>query len=93
MESGNNNSTATANPEPTRSGQDRRLVGARVGWIALTLLVLTLSAFALPTAYALLQTVCQPGTTCLSFQLTQADPSLLQRLGLSSGTHCAPRQA
>ncbi|HEY8325302.1 MAG TPA: hypothetical protein VIG77_12470 [Ktedonobacterales bacterium] len=61
----------------------RGLVIARVGWIALTLLLLTLSAIALPRADALLQSVCQPGAPCLSTQLTQADLRLLHHLGLS----------
>jgi multidrug transporter EmrE-like cation transporter len=77
-------SPAASNAADTRLHRGRLLI-ARAGWIALTLLVLALSALALPTAYALLQTVCQPGTTCLSFQLTQVDPRLLQQLGLSPG--------
>ena len=69
----------------------RWLLIARVGWIALTVLILTLSAIAIPKADALLQSVCQSGTTCLSFQLTQADLRLLQQLGLSPGFLAAYR--
>ncbi len=58
---------------------------ARVGWIALTLLILLLSAIAIPRADALFQSICQPGTPCLSVQLTQADLHLLHQLGLSPG--------
>ncbi len=58
---------------------------ARVGWIALTLLILLLSAIAIPRANALFQSICQPGTPCLSVQLTQADLHLLHQLGLSPG--------
>jgi hypothetical protein len=61
------------------------LLVARAGWIALTLLVLTLTALSIPQAYALLQTICQPGTACLNFQLVQADLHALHQLGLSPG--------
>jgi hypothetical protein len=63
----------------------RWLLVARVGWVALTLLVLTLSAIAIPRAHALLQAVCQPGAQCLGIQLTPADLRQLQHLGLSPG--------
>jgi hypothetical protein len=50
-----------------RNGPETRLPGrslfiARAGWVALTLLVLTLNAVAIPRTDALLQAVCQPGT-------------------------------
>ena len=61
------------------------LVLARVGWIVLALLILLLSAIAIPRADALFQSICQPGAPCLSVQLTQADLRLLQQLGLSPG--------
>jgi signal transduction histidine kinase len=61
------------------------LMLARVGWIALTLLILLLSAIAIPRADALFQSICQPGTPCLSVQLTQADLHLLHQLGLWPG--------
>jgi hypothetical protein len=67
---------------PLRGGW---LVGARVGWVVLTLLVLALSALALPDAHALLRTVCQAGATCVSNQLAPADVAELRRLGLSLG--------
>ena len=51
----------------------------------LTLLVLTLSAIAVPGAYALFRSVCQPGLQCLSVQLTPVDLRLLHQLGLSPG--------
>lgn len=63
----------------------RWLFLARVGWIVLTLLILTLSAIALPRLDALAQSICQPGAQCLSVQLTQADLRLLHQLGLSPG--------
>ncbi|GAC1613772.1 MAG: hypothetical protein NVS4B7_05450 [Ktedonobacteraceae bacterium] len=82
-------SGAAASPE-TLDQADTHLLGnwlmlARVGWIALTLLILLLSALAIPRADALFQSVCQPGAPCLSVQLTQADLRLLHQLGLSSG--------
>jgi hypothetical protein len=63
----------------------RWLLIARMGWIVLMLLVLALSAIAIPRANALFQSVCQPGASCLNFQLTQADLRLLHQLGLSPG--------
>jgi len=62
----------------------RSLLIARAGWVALTLLVLTLNAVAIPRADALLQAVCQPGTVCIS-GLTTADLGQLHHLGLSPG--------
>jgi hypothetical protein len=74
----------------TQSQADTRLHGgwlliARVGWLVLTLLVLTLSAIALPRYYALAQSVCQPGAQCLLIQLRPVDLRLLHQLGLSPG--------
>ena len=43
----------------------RWLFIARAGWVALTLLVLTLNAIAIPQADALLQAVCRPGALCI----------------------------
>src|SRR5713101_8230356 len=62
----------------------RWLLIARVGWVALTLLVLALNAIAIPRADALLQAVCQPGALCIS-GLTPANLRQLQQLGLSPG--------
>src|SRR6266699_4906928 len=62
----------------------RGLFIARAGWVALTLLVLTLNAIAIPQANALLQAVCQPGAVCIS-GLTSANLRQLQQLGLSPG--------
>lgn len=56
----------------------------RVGWVALTLLVLTLNAIAIPRAFALLQAICQPGTECIS-GWTPAHLRQFQQLGLSPG--------
>jgi hypothetical protein len=81
----------TSAGSPTAPGADetrlhgRWLLVTRVGWIALTVLVLTLSAFAIPKAKALLQAVCQPGAQCLGIQLTPADLHMLHQLDLSPG--------
>src|SRR5437588_9198385 len=58
----------------------RGLFIARAGWVALTLLVLTLNAIAIPQADALLQAVCQPGALCIGW--TPAEVSHLQQSGL-----------
>jgi hypothetical protein len=63
---------------------ERWLLTARAGWVALTLLVLTLNAIAIPQADALLQAVCQPGALCIS-GFTPADLRQLQQVGLSPG--------
>ncbi|MGO8951511.1 MAG: hypothetical protein ACLQUY_28425 [Ktedonobacterales bacterium] len=84
-------SQSAASSEPAGnlapSAPDTRLHGrwllvARVGWIALTLLVLTLSAMAIPRADALLQAACQPGALCVS-GITPADLRQLQQHGPS----------
>jgi hypothetical protein len=62
----------------------RWLFIARAGWVALTLLVLTLNAIAIPQANALLQAVCQPGALCIN-GWTPAEVSQIQQSGLSPG--------
>ena len=62
----------------------RWLFIARAGWVALTLLVLTLNAIAIPQANALMQAVCQPGALCI-YGLTPAEVRQIQQLGLSPG--------
>jgi hypothetical protein len=81
--------TSTIERPDVHNGSRTRLRGrwlfiARAGWIVLTLLVLTLNAFAIPRADALLQAICQPGALCIS-GLTPADLLQLQQLGLSPG--------
>jgi hypothetical protein len=73
----------TRNESETRL-PERRLFIARVGWVALTLLILILNAIAIPQAVALLQAVCQPGTVCTN-GWTPAEVSQLQQSGLSTG--------
>src|SRR6266699_2700520 len=62
----------------------RWLLIARVGWVVLALLVLTLNAISIPRADALLQAVCQPGTVCIT-GWTPAEVSQLQQSGFSPG--------
>ena len=81
--------TSTVEHPGARNASEARLHGrwlliARVGWVALTLLVLTLNAIAIPQADALLQAICQPGALCIS-GLTAANLRQLQQLGLSPG--------
>jgi hypothetical protein len=63
----------------------RQLVVARVGWVVVTLLVLTLSAIAIPEADTILQAVCHPDAACLGIQLTPPDLVQLQQPGLTPG--------
>src|SRR2546430_455102 len=73
-----------ARNEPKTRLHGRGLFIARAGWVALTLLVLTLNAIAIPQADALLQAVCQPGAVCIN-GWTPAEVSQLQQSGLSPG--------
>jgi hypothetical protein len=63
----------------------RWLLIARMGWVVVTLIVLTLTAIAIPRANTLLQSVCQPDTPCLGIQLTLTDLHQLKQLGLTPG--------
>ena len=71
-----------ARNEPKTRLHGRGLFIARAGWVALTLLVLTLNAIAIPQANALLQAVCQPGALCIN-GWTPAEVNQLQQAGLS----------
>jgi len=61
------------------------LLIARVGWIVLALLILTLNVVMIPRYYAVLQAHCQPGSQCFSLDLTVNDLHLLHQFGLSIG--------
>src|SRR5258708_36549642 len=81
--------TSTVELPGARNASEARLHGrwrliASVGWVALTLMVLTLNAIAIPQADALLQAICQPGALCIN-GLTAANLRQLQQLGLSPG--------
>src|SRR5437660_2629063 len=81
--------TSTVEHLSTRNESETRLHGrglfiARAGWVALTLLVLTLNAIAIPQADALLQAVCQSGASCIN-GWTPAEVNQLQQSGLSPG--------
>jgi len=80
--------TSTVEPLSARSESVTRLQGrwlilARVGWIVLTLLILSLNVVMIPKYYAVLQAHCQPGSTCFALQLTAYDRQLLHQFGLS----------
>ncbi len=63
---------------------ERGLFTARMGWVALTLLVLTLNAIAIPRADALLQALCRPGALYIN-GWTPAEARHLQQAGFSPG--------
>ncbi|HLW01478.1 MAG TPA: hypothetical protein VKT82_22670 [Ktedonobacterales bacterium] len=73
----------TGTPDPSPPG--RWLFMARVAWIPLTLLILTLNVVMLPRYDAVLQAPCQPGATCFAIQVTQGDRQFLHQFGLSLG--------
>ena len=82
--------TITAERAGKGNGSEPRLHGrwlliARVSWMVLTLLILTLNAVMIPRYDALLQAHCQPGPQCLAFQLTAYDRQFLHQFGLSLG--------
>jgi hypothetical protein len=73
-----------------RNGSETRLHGrwlliARVGWIGLTLFLLTLNMVMLPRYDAVLLGHCQPGPQCFALQLTAFDRQVLHQFGLSLG--------
>jgi len=63
----------------------RWLLIARVVWIVLTLLILTLNVVMIPRYYAVLQAHCQPGSQCFAIQLNAYDRQFLHQFGLSLG--------
>jgi hypothetical protein len=75
----------SARSESVTRLQGRWLLIARVGWIVLTLLILTLNVVMFPRYYALLQAYCQPGLQCFALQLTAYDRQFLHQFGLSLG--------
>ena len=84
------NPTITVEPLSARSESVTRLQGrwlliARVGWMVLTLLILTLNVVMIPRYYAVLQAHCQPDPQCFALQLTAYDRTLLHQFGLSLG--------
>jgi hypothetical protein len=82
--------TSTVEHLSARNESETRLHGrwlliARVGWMVLTLLILTLNVAMIPRYYAVLQAHCQPGPQCFALQLTAYDRQLLHQFGLSLG--------
>ena len=63
----------------------RWLLIARVAWIVLTLLVLTLNVVMIPRYDAILQAPCQSSVPCFSLQSTAYDRQLLHQTGLTLG--------
>jgi hypothetical protein len=77
------NNAAVKHDSHLYNEQGRWLITARAVWIVLTVVIVALSAIAIPRAYALFQSVCEPGAPCLTVQLTQRDLLLLRQLGLT----------
>ena len=83
---------STATRSSDRSGvpvtrlRGRRLILARVAWIAAVTLIVALFLARFPAHYTLLQTVCT-GATCGFAQPTPDSAQALQKLGLSVGTY------
>src|SRR5438876_6697247 len=66
----------------------RRLILARVAWVAVVSLIVALFLATLPAYYTLLQTACT-GATCAAAQPTPASAQAMQKLGLSICTYAA----
>jgi hypothetical protein len=64
----------------------RRLILARVAWVAVVTLIAALFLARLPAYYTALQTICT-GAACGSAQPTPASAQALQKLGLSVATY------
>jgi hypothetical protein len=76
---------ADAPNTPNTRLQERWLLIARVSWVMLTLLLLTLNMVMIPRYDAVLQAHCQPGPQCFALQLTAFDRQFLHQFGLSLG--------
>ncbi|HET9999533.1 MAG TPA: hypothetical protein VFQ36_01485 [Ktedonobacteraceae bacterium] len=76
---------SNAHDESETRLQGRWLLIARVGWMVLILLVLTLNVVMIPRYDAVLQARCQPGPQCFALLLTAYDRQLLHQFGLSPG--------
>ena len=76
---------SNAHDESETRLQGRWLLIARMGWMVLILLVLTLNVVMLPRYDAALQVHCQPGPQCFALPLTTYDRQLLHQFGLSLG--------
>jgi hypothetical protein len=77
--------SAQESPESTSRLHGHWLLIARVGWVVLALLVLTLNMVMIPSYYAVLQAHCQLGSQCFSPKFTAYDQQLLHQFGLSLG--------
>ena len=82
--------TSTVEHPGARNASEARLHGrwlliARVGWLVLTVLILTLNVVMIPRYDALLQAHCQPGPQCFGLLLTPDDRQFLHQSGLSLG--------
>src|SRR6266849_8376864 len=80
--------TSTVERPGERNESEMRLHGrwlfiARVGWMVLTLLILTLNVVMIPRYDAVLQAHCQPGPQCFALQLTAFDRQFLHQFGLA----------
>jgi hypothetical protein len=79
-----------------RNDSEMRLQGpwlliARISWVTLTLLILTLNVVMIPRYNAALLSHCQPGPHCYALILTTSDQELLHQFGISLGFVAAYR--
>ncbi|HZC06465.1 MAG TPA: hypothetical protein VE338_12585 [Ktedonobacterales bacterium] len=62
---------------------------ARVGWVLVAMLVIALNIAGIPVAYASLATVCQPGASCLTANLTPQQMRMLPTDGMTIHSYAA----
>lgn len=67
----------------------RRLLVARLTWVALAALTVGLFVWSIPVAYEQLSTVCEGYAGCDFLRLLPEDAKVLKRLGLSVGSYAA----
>ncbi|HXZ04473.1 MAG TPA: hypothetical protein VEH81_06540, partial [Ktedonobacteraceae bacterium] len=71
--------------EPEMSLHGSGLLIARIAWIVLTLIILTLNIVMIPRYYAALLAHCTPGPECYAISLNVYDRLLLHQFGISRG--------
>ncbi len=77
-----------ATPDTTGAGDTQLhggwLIAARVGWIALAIIIVTLNAIATPSAGRELLKVCHTSAQCVGLHVSAYDLRLLNQLGVST---------
>lgn len=73
--------STTESPADNRLLHGDFLLIARISWVVVTLLILTLNIAMISRYYTVLLARCQPGSQCFAIQLTAYDRMLLHQFG------------